>query len=955
MKLSDIKTGDKAVIIKVLGYGGFRKRIVEMGFIEGKIVESILNAPLNDPIKYRIMGYEISLRRSEASQIEVMSIEEANLIKEKQTHEPFNGTFTEEDIRRMALKKRKTINVALVGNPNSGKTSLFNIASEKSEHVGNYSGVTVEEKQGHFEAEGYSFNIVDLPGTYSLSAYSEEEKYVRKHIVTNKPDVIINVVDTSNLERNLYLTTQLIDMNVRMVIALNMYDELEKNGDVLDYKTLEKLIGIPVVPTVSTKRTGIDELFRTVIKLYESSDIIDEEGNLISAISDDTLIDEYLHTLNIHHKHEIPNVDSDLETENHIHTTVRHIHINHGDIIEKAIEEIKTKIAQNSNARDEYTPRYQAIKLLEKDEGMEKFISQFSNYQQIISVRDKMTAKIFSELKETPEDAISDAKYGFIAGALKETFTPSLKEGKQKIRSSKIDNVVTHKWFGYPLFLVIMALIFILTFTLGDPLKEWLVEKLLMGKIIGEWLIDGLIGYFVGYFVGEGSIVGAVTDAFHVVLVQGVGDVLGFFPNIFILYFFITFIEATGYMARAAFIMDRLMHKIGLHGQSFIPLLMGFGCNVPAIMATRTIKDKKNRMLTMFIMPFMSCATKFPIYILLAGIFFDKFKAGLIMVSMYVIGIMLAIITAWIFKPFLGAKKEDTPFVMELPPYRMPTFKNLWWNAWYKGKHFLLKIGTYVLLGSIIIWALDNYAFKRTSEKEGFPLEMTKVDQPEKSTLGYIGNKVHKITKPLGFDANMSVALLSGLFAKEIVVSTLGIIYGVEDKEENKEEAFLEEGTFVILTKIEDSAKIKTVQRIVRDTSGVLYALEEVKGDNGGLQSKMRTEITKNIENELKKNNVDIKDIERQKDMKKRAVSLSFMLFILIYFPCISTIITIKKESASWLWTILVVLYTIVLAWVVSFITYNLFSHFTMQTIITFLIAVGIAFLVGYKLYKNKK
>ncbi|MDR2406784.1 MAG: ferrous iron transport protein B, partial [Bacteroidales bacterium] len=767
MKLSDIKTGDKAVIIKVLGYGGFRKRIVEMGFIEGKIVESILNAPLNDPIKYRIMGYEVSLRRSEASQIEVMSIEEANLIKEKQTHEPFNGTFTEEDIRRMALKKRKTINVALVGNPNSGKTSLFNIASERSERVGNYSGVTVEEKQGHFEAEGYSFNIVDLPGTYSLSAYSEEEKYVRKHIVTNKPDVIINVVDTSNLERNLYLTTQLIDMNVRMVIALNMYDELEKNGDVLDYKTLEKLIGIPVVPTVSTKKAGIDELFRTVIKLYESSDIIDEEGNLISAISDDTLIDEYLHTLNIHHKHEVPNVDSDLETENHIHTTVRHIHINHGAIIENAIEEIKKQIAQNPNARDEYTPRYQAIKLLEKDEKMEKYISQFPNCQQIIAVRDKMAAKISSQLKETPEDAISDAKYGFIAGALKETFTPSLKEGKQKLRSSKIDNVVTHKWWSYIIFLSIMAFIFVATFLLGDPIKTYIIENFLMGEVIGEWIINSLIGE------------GLFRDFLHGVVVQGIGDVLGFFPNIFILYLFITFIEATGYMARAAFIMDRLMHKIGLHGQSVIPLLMGFGCNVPAIMATRTIKDKKNRMLTMFIMPFMSCATKFPIYILLAGIFFDGWQAGLIVGFMYVVGIMLAIITAWIFKPFLGAKKEDTPFVMELPPYRMPTFKNLWTNAWYKGKHFLLKIGTYVLLGSIIIWGLDNYGFKQTSEEKKLPFEMIKVDQPEKSALGYIGNKVHTVTKPLGFDANMSVSLLSGLFAKEIVVSTLGIIYGV--------------------------------------------------------------------------------------------------------------------------------------------------------------------------------
>jgi ferrous iron transport protein B len=965
MKLSELKTGEKAVIVKVLGYGGFRKRIVEMGFIEGKIVESILNAPFNDPIKYRIMGYEISLRRSEASQIEVISIEEANRLAENQTDESFKGTFTDEDIRRIAFEKRKTINVALVGNPNSGKTSLFNIASGKKERVGNYSGVTVEEKKGDFDAEGYHFNIVDLPGTYSLSAYSEEEKYIQEQIVTKKPDIIINVVDASNLERNLYLTTQLIDMNVRMVIALNMYDELEAKGDVLDYKTLEKLIGIPIVPTVSTKRTGIKELFRTVIKLYESSDIIDEEGNLISSISDDTLIDEYLHTLNIHHKHEVPNINSDLETENHIHATVRHIHINHGDIIENAIDEIKSLIAQNPNARDEYTPRYQAIKLLEKDEEMEKFIIQYPNYQQIISVRDKVASKIFSELKESPEEAITDAKYGFIAGALKETFTPSPKEGKQKIRSSKIDNVITQGWWSYVIFVAIMFFIFSATFFLGDPIKDF-IEKFVMKTMIGEWFIDNFVVAFVlNKFVSDAGIIKIISDCLHGVIVDGVGNVLGFFPYIFFLYFFLTFIEATGYMSRATFIMDKFMHKIGLHGQSIIPLIMGLGCNVPAIMATRTIKDKRNRLLTMFIMPFMSCSTKYPIYILLAGIFFVGWEASVVTLIMYFTGFALAGGTALLFKLFRGSKKEETPFVMELPPYRIPIFKSLFINAWHKGKHFLFKVGTWILFGSIIIWGLSY--FPRHEEtikgKEELTLEEKK-EQKENSWLGQAGKIIHPVMKPLGFNANMSVSLLSGLFAKEIVITTLGIIYGVEDEEdeeENKETAFLYKGTFVTLTKIEDSAKIKIAGNIVQDSLGILYELKEVKLDddvskqmnNKALQRKIKTDIEENIKEELIKKNLNEAQIKQQKPMKERAVSLSFILFILTYFPCISTIIMIRKESGSFLWTALVVIYTLVLAWIVSFIAYTILSCVTIQNIGIFILVLMAVFFVIYRMRKS--
>lgn len=839
MRLSELKTGEKAVIVKVLGYGGFRKRIVEMGFIRGKVVESMLNAPLKDPVKYRIMGYEVSLRKSEAAQIEVISIEEANSIAKQQT--PEQTTWTEEDIRRIALNKGKSINIALVGNPNAGKTSLFNIASGKKERVGNYSGVTVDAKEGFFDFEQYHFKIVDLPGTYSLSAYSPEEKYVRNHLITEKPDIIINVVDASNLERNLYLTTQLIDMNVRMVIALNMYDELEERGDFLDYKTLEKLIGIPIVPTVSTKKTGIDNLFNTVIKLYESCDIIDEQGNLISSISDDTLIDEYLHTIDVHHKHKISHLNSNLESENYIHETVRHIHIHHGSAIEKAIEQIKQPISQNSNARDEYTPRYVAIKLLEGDAEIEKFITQYANYQQIISVRNQMAQKIISELKETPENAIMDAKYGFIAGALKETFTPS-KEQKHESKSAKIDSIVTSKFWGYPLFILILFTMFQTTFSLGaypmmwiETLVEWLgnaVNQVMADSMLKDLLIDGII--------------------------KGVGGVIVFLPNILILYFFITFMESTGYMARAAFIMDKIMHKMGLHGRSFIPLIMGFGCNVPAILATRTIENRNSRMITILINPLMSCSARLPIYLLLAGTFFTKY-AGLVIFSIYLTGIILAVLMARIFKRFLFSK-EETPFVMELPPYRMPTLKSLCQHTWEKGEHYLRKIGTVILIGSVVIWALSYFPRQQqTSDNEVHTLEM-KMQQQENSYLGKIGKTIEPVMRPLGFDWKMSTALLSGIAAKEVVVSTLGILYvGNADETSNSL-----------------NSRLKS---------------EESSDGNPAFTS---------------------------------VIALGFMLFVLIYFPCLGTIAAIKNESGAWKWALFAVFYTVALAWGVAFAVYRI-------------------------------
>ena len=467
MRLSELNTGEKGVIVKVLGHGGFRKRIVEMGFIKGKTVEVLLNAPLKDPIKYKVLGYEISLRRQEASMIEVVSEQEA---KQTALQPDYHGGLAEdlpvsdEELKHLALGKRRTINVALVGNPNCGKTSLFNIASGSHERVGNYSGVTVDAKEGYFDFQGYHFRIVDLPGTYSLSAYSPEELYVRRHIIDETPDIIINVVDSSNLERNLYLTTQLIDMNVRMVIALNMFDELEASGNQLDYLTLGKLIGVPMVPTVCRTGKGIERLFHVIINIYEGGDFLDKAGN----ISPDILKD-----MQDWHKTYVPDhAFGTDEEEKHPHHVYRHIHINHGPELERSIEEVKKVISVNENIRYKYSTRFLAIKLLENDKDLEQMISHLPNGSDILAVRDREAERLYNVLNEESEQAITDAKYGFIAGALRETYVDNHQE---KSRTTHfIDAIVTHRIWGYPIFFLFMYLMFEVTFSIGQYPMDWI-------------------------------------------------------------------------------------------------------------------------------------------------------------------------------------------------------------------------------------------------------------------------------------------------------------------------------------------------------------------------------------------------------------------------------------------------------------------------------------------------
>ncbi|MDL2297371.1 ferrous iron transport protein B [Bacteroidales bacterium OttesenSCG-928-B11] len=828
MRLSDLKTGEKGVIVKVLGHGGFRKRIVEMGFIRGKSIEVILNAPLKDPIKYKVMGYEVSLRRQEAELIEVLTEQDAeNWLKEQEIihNQPISEEeeITEDELRDIALKQRRTINVALVGNPNSGKTTLFNTASGGHERVGNYSGVTVDAKEGSFNFQGYHFKIVDLPGTYSLSVYSPEELYVRRHIVNEMPDVIINVVDVSNLERNLYLTTQLIDMNVRMVVALNMYDELEKSGNKLDYLSLSQLLGVPMIPTISKKNWGIDNLFHVIINLYEGADYIDENGNIDPEIYK-SLKD--WHETEADHNHDPQMEDYAHESENKHHKynkVYRHIHINHGPLLEEAINNVKSIIAENENIRAKFSTRFLAIKLLEKDSEVEEIIKNLPNGSAILHERDKMAEHIQKTIKEDSESAIIDAKYGFIDGALKEVYTDNHIEKKEYTKL--IDRIVTHKIWGYPIFLAILFLMFQLTFSLGQYPMDW-IEKLV------DWT-----NIFVHSHMADGPFKDLLTDG----VITGVGAVLVFLPNILILYLCISFLEDTGYMARAAFIMDKIMHKMGLHGKSFIPLIMGFGCNVPAIMASRTIESRKSRLITILINPLMSCSARLPVYLVLVGAFFPNYK-GLILFGLYLTGILLAALMSRIFSKFM-IKGEDLPFVMELPPYRMPTAKSILRHTWDKGKQYLRKMGGVILIASIVIWFLGYFPQN--------PHYDTMAEQQENSYIGKIGKAIEPAIKPLGFDWKLGIGLLSGIGAKELVVSSLSVIYAGGE---------------------EDSVNLGS-----------------------------RIPITP-------------------------LVALSYMLFVLIYFPCVATIAAIKHETGKWKYAIFTMFYTTALAWIVSFAVYQIGS-----------------------------
>lgn len=840
MRLSDLKTGEKGVIVKVLGHGGFRKRIVEMGFIKGKVVQVLLNAPLQDPVKYKVMGYEVSLRHEEAEMIEVISVSEAEKLQQEelmQASDAVRGKLAEErpmtdkQLKDAAMKKRRIINVALVGNPNCGKTSLFNFASGAHERVGNYSGVTVDAKEGTAFFEGYEFRLVDLPGTYSLSAYSPEEMYVRRQIIDKTPDFVINVIDSSNLERNLYLTTQLVDMNLRMVCALNMFDELEARGDKLDLRTLGVLFGVPMIPTVFKTGKGVDLLFHIIINMYEGMDFLDKDGNINPEVARD--LQEW-------HKNYEGKHGGDHE-EDYSHGTrpnksvYRHIHLNHGVYIEDAISKLYEELQREDSLRHKYSMRYLAIKLLEMDAHAEKLVGTLSNGKQILAVRDAAAANIQKELKEDSETAVMNAKYAFIHGALQEAgYEEGTKMNTYQV-THILDHFITHKYFGFPLFFVLIFMMFWVTFTLGQYPMDWIDTGV---AALGDW---------VGRVMPDGPLRDMVVDG----IIAGVGAVIVFLPQILILYAFISFMEDSGYMARAAFIMDRLMHKMGVHGKSFIPLIMGFGCNVPAVMATRTIESRRSRLITMLVLPLMSCSARLPIYIMITSTFFALKYRSWIMISLYFIGIVMAVLMSRIFSRYV-VKGDDVPFVMELPPYRFPTGKAMFRHTWEKGKQYLKKMGGIILVASVIVWALGYFPHHE---------ELTPQEQQEQSYIGRIGKTIEPVFRAQGFDWKLDVGLLAGVGAKEIVASTMGVLYAGDETVADDEEA--------------DSVK---------------YA---------NLHKKMSA------------------------DGITPLVAFCFLLFVLLYFPCIATIAAIKNESGSWKWALFTVFYTTGLAWVVSAVVYQ--------------------------------
>ena len=812
MRLSELKTGEQAVIVKVMGHGGFRKRIIEMGFVKGKTVEVLLNAPLQDPVKYKVMGYEVSLRRQEADMIEVITEETfrtehahadgttAEPGRQAHSHHFHPEQHQDDYLQHAALEKRRTINVALVGNPNCGKTSLFNYASGAHGHVGNYSGVTVDASEAHASFFGYEFNLVDLPGTYSLSCYSPEELYVRQQLTDQMPDVVINVIDASNLERNLYLTTQLVDMDIRMVGALNMFDEFERRGDHADLDVLSTLFGMPVVPTSFKSGRGVRDLFRAVIQVYEGAS---------------------------HH--------------------ARHIHINYGHEIEDGIRHIQQFMRQQKHdghgLPPRYSTRYLAIKLLERDTSVEQLLGNYlpaKTLEEILSVRDKAAARVQEETNTDSETAIMDAKYGFINGALTEAnFRTGTKEDTYRT-THLIDDVLSNRWLGFPIFFLILFLMFDITFVLGQYPMDWIESGV-------EWL-----GNLIGTKLPDGPVKDMLVDG----VIGGVGSVIVFLPQILILYFFISLMEDSGYMARAAFIMDRLMHKMGLHGKSFIPLIMGFGCNVPAVMATRTIESRRSRLITMMILPFMSCSARLPIYIMITGTFFALKYRSLVMISLYAVGIAVAVIVSRLFSRFV-IKGEDTPFVMELPPYRWPTAKAIGRHTWEKGKEYLKKMGGIILVASIIVWALGYFPHNDA---------LTTQQQQEQSIIGHMGKAIEPVFMPQGFNWKLDVSLVAGLGAKEIVASTIGVLYSGDD-------SFADDDSFS-----DDSGKYERLQKLMAE-DGI-------------------TPLS----------------------------AYCYLLFVLLYFPCLATVVAIKNETGSWRWGIFSAVYTTVLAWVVSALVFQIGS-----------------------------
>ena len=785
MRLSELKTGESATIVKVLGYGGFRRRIMEMGFVRGQEVTVVLDAPLKDPIEYHIMGYDISLRRKEAEMIVVMTKDEAAQIT---TGQELSIHDDNETIERAVDHSNKHINVGLVGNPNSGKTSIFNTLCGRSEHVGNYSGVTVDAKRGTLKYKGYTIEITDLPGTYALSAYSPEEKYVRRHIMDYSPDVIVNTVVASNLERNLYLTTELIDMSPKMVIALNMYDELEKSGATFDHISLGQMIGVPMIPVTAPSGRGLDELLEAIVSVHENNN-----------------------------------------------KQVRHIHIGYGAIIEEQLEPLNSDMRLHyDELTAHFPPRYYALKLIEGDKDVISILNQAPHFERWQRMAERARTNIENALGEDIETALANQKYGFISGALKETY--SAVDKSRDTLGDKLDAIVTHRIWGFPIFLALMWFMFYCTFTLGAYPQEWID----MGV---NWLYETVHG-----MMQPGALRDMLTDG----VISGVGSVLVFLPNILILYLFISLLEDSGYLARAAFIMDKVMHRMGVHGKSFIPMVMGFGCNVPAVMACRTIECRTSRLITIMVIPFTSCSARLPIYMMIVGTFFSAYQ-GTVLFLLYLIGIALAVISARVMRRFMF-REQEAPFVMELSPYRIPTMRAIVRHTWGKCAQYLRKMGGLILIASIAVWLLSYYPRPEYSN------DSPEAPNYELSYMGMIGKVSEPIFAPMDIEWQASVALLSGIPAKEIVVSTMNVLYAQPGDEEPLND-------------------------------------DELSPD-----------VSDRIANSM-----------------SLPSAIAFLLFSLLYMPCIATIMAIGSEL-NWRWAVGSAIYNTAVAWLIAWIGFLITS-----------------------------
>ena len=821
MRISEMHAGQKGCIVKVKGHGSARKRAVDAGFYKGICIE-ILDVGTKF-VNVDVEGVQRSLTLPEASMIEVLTTEEA--AREMQVTEVSTGA-----LKSLAHRHRHEIEIALVGQPLSGKNSLFTTLTKgNAASLPNADDILMGER----DFQDYRLYITNLPDTYSLTSRTADTWTVRRHLVGDAPDIVISVIDATDLERSMQITAQLLDMNLRVIVALNKFDAMRTEGSMLDYQTLSRLLGTPIVPTVSLNNEGIEHLLHLAINIYEGADFLDDEGEVNKEVMRE--LQEWHRSIehtDDHSEHLADFTrDHTLDTRYKKHA-YRHIHIYHGTELEQSIETLRNEIWKSVHTRYRYSTRYVAISLLEGDVDIEQYVREnMPNSKAIFALRDKERRRYTRLMGESVPKAIRVAKQGFIQGALKETYTPSRTIPKANLRfTERLDRLVTHKVWGVAIFLVSLFIMFEATFVLGEyPMQgiEWLVEK---------------AGMLIERLLPEGPIKDMVVDG----IIGGVGGVIVFLPNILILYFFISLMEDSGYMSRAAFIMDKAMHKMGLHGKSFITLIMGFGCNVPAVLATRMIESRKSRLITMLVTPLMSCSARLPVYIIFVAAFFPH-HSGIVLMGLYLTGILLAVLVARLLSRTV-MRGDETPYVMELTPYRRPVWKVIFKHTWDKGYEYLKKMGGVILIASIVVWFLGYYP---RSEQYSTPAE-----QQEHSYIGHIGKAIEPAIAPLGFDWKMGIGLVSGVGAKELIVSTLGVLYANEEVVDTAE------------SEAQIAAALKTVTT--------------------------------------------------------PAAALAYMLFVLIYFPCLATLIAIKKETKNWGWAIFTAVYTTALAWIVAFVAYRI-------------------------------